>query len=278
MNPAIHYTDAEIAARGTEVCRHLILCADCRRRADMPSAEDLRAALFFEKDDEVLSRKLKHVLSKLPGLRFDLRFSFAALGLLVTIGILSSVLVTRSNRTEPLAMLNPTVIPAVETFVEPPFSPPELPTSKSVGEGIGNRNPGKSTFVPPKRSTKQEISFAQTRGGSNPCPRAAEESGETKVELDKVTISWPKLRGAVGYHVFVSDDNEVLIDEFESDSATSYTIREQLNPEKLYIWKVIYLMEDGSKVTGKANKFGLGPNAKTRTARAARDSRVRCWE
>ena len=54
----------------------------------------------------------------------------------------------------------------------------------------------------------------------------------------EVVLKWKKVDGATGYHVYISDDDEILVDEYETDQ-TSYVFKKPLDPEKNYIWKMV---------------------------------------
>lgn len=74
------------------------------------------------------------------------------------------------------------------------------------------------------------------------------------VEPDLV-LRWQRVPNAVKYHLYISDDEEILIDEFETENSTSYLLKKQLNPKRSYIWKVIITLENGQVIAADSQKF-----------------------
>ncbi len=68
---------------------------------------------------------------------------------------------------------------------------------------------------------------------------------------------WKKLPKATKYHLYVSDDDEILIDEYETEQETAYVLKKSLDPVKTYHWKVVITLEDGSTVIGDSQKFTI---------------------
>ena len=60
-----------------------------------------------------------------------------------------------------------------------------------------------------------------------PADCGGETSVETEIGLsgEAVTLKWKKIPNAVKYHLYVSDDEEILIDEYETERETSYTVK-----------------------------------------------------
>ncbi|MCZ2391556.1 MAG: hypothetical protein LC113_10820 [Acidobacteria bacterium] len=78
------------------------------------------------------------------------------------------------------------------------------------------------------------------------------ELGSQKSDL---ILRWKRVRNAAKYHLYVSDDNEILIDEFETDQDTSYILKKPLDPSKAYKWKIVITLENGEKLYADAQKF-----------------------
>lgn len=57
------------------------------------------------------------------------------------------------------------------------------------------------------------------------------------------------------FRVYISDDEEILIDEFETEQETSFVLKEKLDPTKTYKWKIIVTLENGQTMVGAAQKF-----------------------
>ena len=124
---------------------------------------------------------------------------------------------------------------------------------KRVG---GPRMTNSGTTTTDSRTTggiKRNISA--TRGSTTPCAvgRTIEmELGSSKTDL---VLRWKRVPKAAKYHLFVSDDNEILIDEFETDQDTSYVLKKPLDPSKAYKWKIVITLENGQKLYADAQKF-----------------------
>lgn len=97
--------------------------------------------------------------------------------------------------------------------------------------------------------------IAVTRGGVAPCSvgRTIEvELGSNKSDL---VLKWKPVPKAAKYHLYVSDDNEVLVDEFETDRGTSYVLKKPLDPTRSYKWKIVITLENGQKLYADAQRF-----------------------
>ena len=103
---------------------------------------------------------------------------------------------------------------------------------------------------------EEKASISLTRGGNSakcgdqmPLDWGIEMSGETLV------LKWKKVPNAAKYHLYVSDDEEILVDEYETERETSYALKKQLDPMKTYKWKVIITLENGNTIVGESQKF-----------------------
>lgn len=109
----------------------------------------------------------------------------------------------------------------------------------------------------PKRTilSKENKTISLTRGGTSKCGE------ENLVEMEffskdkAITFRWKKVENAVKYHLYISDDEEVLIDEYETEQETIYELRKMLDPAKIYKWKVIITLENGQTASGVSQKF-----------------------
>ena len=97
--------------------------------------------------------------------------------------------------------------------------------------------------------------ISHTRGAAVPCTvgRTIEvELGSNKSDL---VLKWKPVSKAAKYHLYVSDDNDVLVDEFETDRGTSYVLKKPLDPARSYKWKIVITLENGEKLYADAQKF-----------------------
>jgi hypothetical protein len=68
-------------------------------------------------------------------------------------------------------------------------------------------------------------------------------------------LKWEKVPKAVKYHLYISDDEEILVDEYESSHQTSYVLKKILDKGKVYKWKVVIELENGRTMIGVSQKF-----------------------
>jgi len=97
--------------------------------------------------------------------------------------------------------------------------------------------------------------ISPTRGSIAPCAvgRTIEmELGSQKTDL---ILRWKRVPKAAKYHLYVSDDDEILVDEFETDQDTSYVLKKPLDPSRAYKWKIVITLENGQKLYADAQKF-----------------------
>ena len=126
----------------------------------------------------------------------------------------------------------------------------------------------------------EKANISSTRGGPSVLPKCAvavtvEMATDSKGEA--VTLKWKKVPNAAKYHLYISDDDEILIDEYETEQDTSYVLKKPLDPVKIYQWKVVITLEDGSTVIGDSQKFTIKnfqPNQKK--SERKEKSNIRC--
>lgn len=96
---------------------------------------------------------------------------------------------------------------------------------------------------------------------------------------EKVVLKWKKVPKAAKYHLYISDEEEILIDEYETGQGTSYALTKPLDPAKTYQWKVIITLENGETVIGDARKFTV-KELKSNPKKSERKgkSEIRCSE
>ena len=293
---------------------HLLQCDFCLKRLPQPTTEQFWAALMTdEADDSLYERTLltARVNSIIQSLKHQKVFalSAAALAILIFFSAFiwmgagkSSIMETEvAQNFEPAPVVFnqngndqinlPSVLPAVESGN--PASP--AATSRTAAEPnspAANNTPknnlitaSRSDFnpkTPVKSVNPEKANISSTRGGSSVLPKCG---GAVTVEMttsskgEAVTLKWKKVPNAAKYHLYVSDDDEILVDEYETEQDTSYVLKKPLNPVKTYQWKVVITLEDGKTVIGDSQKFTIKnfqPNQKKSERKEKSD--IRCLQ
>lgn len=162
----------------------------------------------------------------------------------------------------------------------------------SSAQNISGQNLPVSTNVQPKAISKTAprksdtsdttiTNVSSTRGGAS-LPKCSELQPldlATGISNEAVLLKWKKVPKAAKYHIYVSDDEEILVDEFETEQETSYALKKPLAPQKTYQWKVVITLEDGKTIIGDSQKFtvkDLQSNQKKSERREK--SLIRCSE
>lgn len=99
---------------------------------------------------------------------------------------------------------------------------------------------------------------SSTRGGAVGVPKCSELLPldlATGVSNEGVLLKWKKVPNAAKYHIYISDEEEILVDEFETVQETTYALKKPLAPQKTYQWKVVITLEDGKTIIGDSQKF-----------------------
>lgn len=275
-----------------EIGRHLLKCESCRQSLPVPTFDDFWKAVMNErKDDEQDSASEKTVFSlhsifpMMPAIfkQFNgLAWSGAALILVLSISSLLWFNQTRqSNQEKELAQTFNTEIigpnPAKNETNElliPQNSRIDKQSSLSDSNRLLNPKPPQasvrrnnlnlSSQEDSSRNSVRKIpmdkpdSISSTRGVL-PAKCGSETTVETEagVSGENVTLKWNKIPNAVKYHLYISDDEEILIDEYETERETSYLLKKSLDAAKTYQWKVVVTTEDGKTIVGDSQKFTI---------------------
>lgn len=114
------------------------------------------------------------------------------------------------------------------------------------------QNPAKNVL------NEKRGNISSTRGVSANCT----EENQIEMEIgsnneDAVVFRWMKVPNASKYQLYISDDEEILIDEYETEQATSYVLKNPLDPGKTYKWKVVITLENGETLSGTSQKFSV---------------------
>jgi hypothetical protein len=104
-----------------------------------------------------------------------------------------------------------------------------------------------------------------SRGVSPKCGDQTSIGFELGATNGTILLKWEKVPKAVKYHLYISDDEEILVDEYETSQETSYVLKKTLDKGKVYKWKVVIELENGQTLIGVSQKFtskGFQPNQK----------------
>ncbi|HRH41598.1 MAG TPA: hypothetical protein PKY82_08145 [Pyrinomonadaceae bacterium] len=273
-----YHTDQLSEAESNELGRHLLTCEICRDELPIPSVEQFWSALLTEREIEVVSEtkqfeKTNSIffglisLWKMPS---TLVLGSATLLFLICFSLLLWLSVNNSNE-KIVGMTNPEMTPHVELPI-----PDKTPLIKNPPPANSNRvvsiptpKPLITDLAKPKSSPNNVIQktnrkdlnkkeqISETRGASNNCQVDKGLELEFISEKENFVFKWKKFPKAVKYHLYISDDEEILIDEFETETETSFVLKKPLDPLKTYKWKIIVILENGNKAIGESQKFTL---------------------
>jgi hypothetical protein len=143
---------------------------------------------------------------------------------------------TKSNR----VVVNPT----------PRITKKEVPNQKIV-ENTSPRNLNKPNLIPQKEK------IMATRGVSNRCVENNSVELEFLANKEDFVFKWKAFPKATKYQLYISDDDEILIEEFETANETTFILKKALDPLKTYKWRIIVTLENGQQVVGSSQKFTM---------------------
>jgi hypothetical protein len=278
-----------------EIGRHLLKCEICRKSLPAPTFEDFWNAVMSEREPEQTSPSEESELTrrfdfsffpKIFGPSNAIAWSGAALIVLISFSLLLWLNAGRqwngerevaqafnSNANE----VNPAQIDSDERVFAPPTQNSEV--DKPLHSSDSNRPANQKSLqqsAPQKKlnlslrenvsrnsakqiSEEQRDNISSTRGGDLPANCSGETTVETEIGVsgEAVTLKWKKIPNAVRYHLYVSDNEEILIDEYETERETSYTVKKSLDAAKTYNWKVVVTTENGKTIVGDSQKFTI---------------------
>lgn len=299
-----------------DIGRHLLQCAACRDLLPAPTTRQFFTALMDEREAEKDFRSEKLSFSRLPvfstlGAFFRQPSALVRSGsvIVVVAGLLFLVwfaIGSQSSGEKEIARVfdveNGT-IKQNETIER--VIPPGVPAASNADQSgvIGSISRGVS-FSKTLRSDSQkrnrdassqnefsgnfkkgipkekQANISSTRGID------AKRSRETRVEMevgsnDEETIifRWTKVPNALKYHLYISDDDEILVDEYETEGETFYVLKKTLDPMKIYRWKIIVTLENGNTTAGDSQKFSVkSVRQNQKKSGGKRKSAIRCVE
>ena len=307
-----YFQDSLEKKRKHEIGRHLLQCDFCLKRMPSPTPEQFWAALMTENDVNEVNSDITNVSPRLGFVSelftFPKVLTWSAGGLaivLIFMVLMWFSVAIPSNEEKEVAQVfdteiaelkqNETIegnIPQKDLTSKPNDSTTSsepnraIVISKPENVDLQSRNRSLSTENNLSQQSKKIIpskklaNISLTRGVTAKC------SDEIPVEMDFVTgkestvFRWSKVPNAVKYNFYISDDEEILIDEYETEQETSYVMKKSLDAAKSYKWKVIVTLENGNTTVGASQKFTVGDiqQNKKKKSEKKRKSEVRCAE
>ncbi len=266
--------------------RHLLNCAECRKLLPMPSAERLWAAIMTDAEtmdapQKVYSENFPSTLSaNLPSiikLRSGLLWGGAAL---IIVFCFSFFIFSDSTDTGREVVQNFENESGSQLDFPSPVQTLNVQTpDKEQATSLKKPNPGIAAPTPknlkadPPKPRISQINLSQnfkkpnskpinenistTRGVSAECSENKRIEIEFSAEKDNIVFKWKAVPKATKYHLYISDDEEILIDEFETEKEISYTLKKSLDAAKTYKWKIVVTMEDGKTIVGDSREFTI---------------------
>lgn len=292
MNPSEHLTRNQIAAFSAGslaasesrcIGGHLIRCAECRGLLPLPDPKKFWTAVIGEDglqesqaNDESVYSVPRYIYAIGGFFTKPSGLAWSGGALVVILGLSLALLFSASNEpgaerevAKAFEAEGPISIPRREQTEESPVVHPNdadgtirqdhPPSRVSIEPRLPRRRQGQA----PKSSNDKRGAAASsksrdvslTRGAVSKC--GTERTFEMELGYDEshLVLKWRPVPNAAKYHLFVSDDDEILIDEFETESATSYLLKRQLDPKKSYRWKVMITLESGQVIAADSQKF-----------------------
>lgn len=270
-----------------EVGRHLIACEACRAELPAPTPAQFRKALLHEADrdnDENVRDETSGLFAAISGLWTAVQkqrtLAWTGAALFVLLGLSFITLLNRSSqsnmdsdlalspeteRNEPKFIQNEAIEPDQKLTNNQKAGLADLRISNK-GEGLPTSGSKKKTGNIPsdtglRRTDTEKLPGAEpknvsaTRGIVSPCGDQKSFGLELAATSEAVVLKWDKVPNASKYHLYISDDEEILIDEYETIHQTSYVLQKQLDKGKVYKWKVVIDLENGRKIIAVSQKF-----------------------
>ncbi len=297
-----------------EIGKHLLMCPDCRKRLPLPSVEQFWSAILAdnEPDENPASGKsktsIKTIFPSFRALPSNLIWSGGGLMLLIGLSLIIWLgLAGQSNPERDVAEAfdSEVLIKPPDKVLEQIISPSTVSASEKdkATQSDSNREIAVNNRTVPESNQRKEATrspsqkntepktdirnsvgnknaISSTRGaGDKECSEVASVVMETGTNAETVRLRWRKIPKAVKYHLYVSDDEEILVDEYETERETIYVLKKPLDPVKTYKWKIIISLENGQRIIGDAQKFTVKDlRSDQEIIKRQKKSHVRCSE
>lgn len=292
MNASEHLTRNQIAAfnagalaerESREIGRHLLGCMDCRGFLPLPNSTKFWTAVVSERDSQKsqvhgespfsirsYSNSFVEFFSKPSGLALSGGVLVVILGLaLVLLFSASNEPSVESEVAKSFEIENPVSVPSPDQAKGPNVVLPDHADRNNRKDQspdrvlTGQRLPGPRLKQNSKGSRDNRGATARlvsgrvspTRGAIPKCGTEKTFEMELGYAETDVVLRWQRIPNAAKYHLYVSDDDEILVAEFESERDTSYVLKKQLDPKRSYKWKVIITLENGQVIVADSRKF-----------------------
>ena len=80
--------------------------------------------------------------------------------------------------------------------------------------------------------------------------------------MNQPTLTWKQVKKTVSYQIYLADTQNNLIEETKIEkSNNSYKVKNKLELNKKYEWKVVATLDDGKEVYGESALFSIGQKA-----------------
>lgn len=259
-----------------EIGRHLLKCADCRKLLPLPTVEQFWSAIMTEIDDKAENESDREISSIISGWssiwkqNSGLIWSGAALVVLIGFSALIWLNFSGSHNSEvahsfeintdlssgiPFPATKQDPVNPERILSEKPNRSVASPTPKTKRAELPKSQPAQTDVNRILESPKKRQQISETRGVSAKCNEGENVEIEFTSDKENFVFKWKKVPNAVKYHLYISDDDEILIDEYETEAETTFVLRKPLDPLKTYKWKIIVTLENGQTVAGPSNKF-----------------------
>lgn len=282
------------ARESHEIGRHLLKCESCRKSLPALTFEDFWKAMMNERESEQTSDSEKSefsrhsIFSSLPkgfGHFGGFAWSGAALIVLFSLSLLLWLNGGRQwNQEREIAQTFNSETPeynAAQIESDQQISLPPAPSSRidnqvssSDSTRLVNSKPSQAngrqnnlslsskkdeSRYSARKIPKDKMDNVSATRGVTPAKCGDEMAVETEVGRSGETIilKWKKIPNAAKYHLYISDDEEILIDEFETETETTFVLKRILDPLKTYQWKIIVTLENGKAIAGPSTKFTI---------------------
>ena len=298
--------------RKHEIGRHLLQCDFCLERLPKPTTEQFWTALMTEND--VNGRDVEKTDIPLRAGFFTGLFTppkilawsagGLAIALIFTVFILFNMEKPLNEEKEVAEVfnVNNTDSDYIQNEGREQILSPSVTTSKSDKNSVSLEVNSVAAFPKPKETSlqkrrgnistendlnrnskkiipvKKAENFSSTRG----IPAKCGEENPIEMEIGSnndqaLVFRWAKVPSAIKYHLYISDDEEILIDEYETEAETNYILKKSLDPLKTYKWKIIVTLENGNTVIGDSRNFTMKDfQTDQKKLEKKRQSEIRC--
>lgn len=293
-----------------EIGRHLLQCDFCLKRLPQPSPEQFWAALMTENDVNDQEEEKTDIPMRsgfftglfTPPKLLAWGAGGLAIALIFMVLILFSVEKPLNEKREVAELFNVrnTESDYIQNKNNEQIVEPIVPTLESSNRSASTDSNRSVVFANPKEPNlqKRELNlpdngFRQkplrkvlndkkenislTRGVTAKCGDENPLEMEFATGEEAIVFRWSKVPNAVKYNFYISDDEEILIDEYETAKETSYVMKKPLDQAKTYKWKVIVTLENGNTIIGDSKKITVKDfQTKQKKPKKKRNSEIRC--